>query len=62
MPVFGIPSASAIGLRPGREAQYHLYTVRRAETGWQLDVAVRAYQAETETFAEVEQTRLEIGT
>ena len=62
VPVFGIPSASAIGLRPGREAQYHLYTVRRAETGWQLDVAVRAYQAETETFAEVEQTRLEIGT
>ena len=62
VPVFGLPSASAIGLRPGRQAQYHLYTVRRAETGWQLDVAVRAYQAETETFAEVEQTRLEIGT
>ena len=61
VPVFGIPSASAIGLRPGREAQYHLYTVRRMDAGWQLDVVVRAYQVETGIFAEVEQIRLEIG-
>ena len=60
VPVFGIPSASAIGLRPGREAQYHLYTVRRADEGWLLDVAVRAYQAGTGHFAEVSQTRLKI--
>ena len=61
VPVFGIPSASAIGLRPGREAQYHLYTVKRADAGWQLDVTVRAYQAETGDFAEVSQTRLEVA-
>ena len=29
IPVFGIPSASAIGHKPGREAQYRLYRIRR---------------------------------
>lgn len=60
VPVFGIPSASAVGLRPGRAAQYHLYTVQRAPSGWLLEVAVRAWQPETGDFSEVSRKRLEI--
>ena len=43
VPVFGIPSASSIGYRKGRVAQYHLYEVRRSDTGWELELEVRGY-------------------
>lgn len=50
IPVFGIPSASAIGLRPGRHAQYYLYTVTRQAQGWSVQVQVRGYQSATHDF------------
>ena len=50
IPVFGIPSASAIGRHKGRHAQYYLYTIVRAAQGWSVQVRVRGYQAATGSF------------
>lgn len=50
IPVFGIPSASAIGRRAGRAAQYYLYDVRPDGNQWRIDVRVRAYQQEHHRF------------
>jgi 3',5'-cyclic AMP phosphodiesterase CpdA len=50
IPVFGIPSASAIGHKPGRAAQYHVYHVRRQADAWSVTVGVRAFHAESHTF------------
>lgn len=50
VPVFGIPSASSIGLRTGRMAQYHLYTVNPTDAAWELELEVRGYAAETDSF------------
>ncbi len=51
IPVFGIPSASAIGHKPGRRAQYYLYRVRRCAENWSVRISVRDYRAESEAFA-----------
>lgn len=40
-PVIGVRSASALGGRPGRRAQYHLYRIAAAQPGWHLWVSVR---------------------
>ncbi len=50
IPVFGIPSASAIGHKAGRAAQYYLYDVRPDGEHWRIDVRVRAYQRERHCF------------
>jgi len=50
IPVFGIPSASAIGRKPGRAAQYYLYDVRAEGAHWRIDVRVRAYRRESHCF------------
>ena len=50
IPVFGIPSASAIGSREGRRAQYYLYRVRRDGDCWSVEVMVRAYQPHKDRF------------
>ncbi len=50
IPVFGIPSASAIGRKPGRAAQYYLYEVRPDGAQWSVDVQVRAYQRDRHCF------------
>jgi 3',5'-cyclic AMP phosphodiesterase CpdA len=60
VPVFGIPSASSIGLRSGRMAQYHLYTVHASDTAWELELEVRGYAAETERFVTQGTSRMEI--
>ena len=60
VPVFGIPSASSVGPRPGRVAQYHLYTVRHTAGSWALDIAVRAYESGSGQFSEVSRSRLDI--
>jgi 3',5'-cyclic AMP phosphodiesterase CpdA len=60
VPVFGIPSASSIGLRSGRMAQYHLYTVHASDTAWELELEVRGYAAETERFVTQATSRMEI--
>jgi len=60
VPVFGIPSASSIGGKPGRAAQYYLYTVRRKANAWELDVAVLGYSAEQDAFSKHSENRIEI--
>ena len=50
IPVFGIPSASAIGRKPGRAAQYYLYDVRPNGDHWRVEVRVRAYQRAQHVF------------
>jgi 3',5'-cyclic AMP phosphodiesterase CpdA len=60
VPVFGIPSASSIGLRTGRVAQYHIYTVEAADAAWILELEVRGYSAATESFVTGSTSRLEI--
>jgi 3',5'-cyclic AMP phosphodiesterase CpdA len=60
VPVFGIPSASSIGLKTGRMAQYHLYTVSASDAAWELELEVRGYTPETESFVTQGTSRLEI--
>jgi 3',5'-cyclic AMP phosphodiesterase CpdA len=50
IPVFGIPSSSAIGQKPGRASQYFRYEVTRQDTQWQLKVTVRSYQRTEHAF------------
>jgi len=51
IPVFGIPSASAIGPQVGRRAQYYLYRVRREDDHWSVRVSVRGYQPDQNRFS-----------
>ena len=50
IPVYGIPSASAIGRRAGRCAQYYLYNVSRERDHWSVRASVRGYQPQKEFF------------
>ncbi|MGD8843317.1 MAG: metallophosphoesterase, partial [Gammaproteobacteria bacterium] len=50
IPVFGIPSASAVGHKPGRTAQYRLYRVRRCAENWAVQIDVREYRADLQRF------------
>jgi 3',5'-cyclic AMP phosphodiesterase CpdA len=60
IPVFGIPSASAIGHKPGRRAQYYLYQVRRCAENWSVRVRVRGYQADSGRFAQQQERYLSL--
>lgn len=60
VPVFGIPSASSIGHKPGRAAQYYLYKVVRNADAWGLHVTVLGYSAEQDSFSEQSESRIEI--
>jgi 3',5'-cyclic AMP phosphodiesterase CpdA len=50
IPVFGIPSASAIGHKPDRRAQYWFYRVQRDAQHWSVRISVRGYQLESQQF------------
>jgi len=60
VPVVGVPSASGIGLKPGRRAQYHLCHISDSPQGRMLDISVRGYDAGLEKFVAqgVQQFRL----
>ena len=60
IPVFGIPSASAIGSREGRRAQYYLYRVRREADRWSVEVTVRAYEPRKDRFCLAHQHHLSV--
>ncbi len=49
-PVIGVPSASAIGHKPGRRASYNLCRVSRTGTGWDLGIEARAWSPELDGF------------
>lgn len=50
-PVIGVPSASAAGTKPGRDARYHIYRLAKGEDGWELHTTVRAYMKDQGRFA-----------
>lgn len=56
-PVIGVPSASALGHKPGRRAQYHLYRVSRTAAGWELQVSVRTYAPTGDCFVSEREER-----
>jgi 3',5'-cyclic AMP phosphodiesterase CpdA len=49
-PVIGVPSASAIGHKPGRRARYNLCRVSRTASGWDLRIEARVYAPELDSF------------
>ena len=63
VPVIGVPSASAIGLKPGRQAQYHLCRFHEGPQGLQLQISVRGYDRGTGSFIDqgTQQYRLPRG-
>jgi 3',5'-cyclic AMP phosphodiesterase CpdA len=60
IPVFGIPSASAIGRKEERRAQYYLYRVRRDGDQWSVEVSVRGYLPDKDVFCLVHEHHLSI--
>lgn len=60
IPVFGIPSASAIGELSGRASQYFRYQVEEKNHEWQLDVLVRSYNYSEHSFKPERQLTLTI--
>lgn len=60
IPVIGIPSASAIGQRAGRKAQYYLYTVARCGDDWELHQSIREYDLAKGAFRQVQQRSVKI--
>jgi len=61
VPVFGVPSASALahGSRPA--AHYHLFELERVPEGWRLTVRTRGYQPSSGTFGPGTERRLLIA-
>lgn len=56
IPVVGVRSGSALGRKPGRRAQYHLYRIRPSEggaegaTAFRIEMIVRGYDPELRGF------------
>jgi 3',5'-cyclic AMP phosphodiesterase CpdA len=50
IPVYGIPSASAISRKAGRCAQYYLYKVSREGDHWSVRASIRGYQPDKDVF------------
>jgi 3',5'-cyclic AMP phosphodiesterase CpdA len=49
-PVIGVTSASAIGHKPGRTAEYNLYRLSRTRQGWRIMMSVRGFAPEEGRF------------
>jgi len=60
IPVLGIPSASAIGHKAGRRAQYYLYKVLREADHWSVRVSVRGYQLDSDDFVPQHEYQLSV--
>lgn len=50
LPVIALPSASALGLHGADTAQYNRYEIQRNEEGWQVDIEVRQYCRDSNTY------------
>lgn len=60
VPVFGVPSASALP-SPGRAAaQYHLFDIDRAKSGWTVAVRTRRFHPQSGAFQPGETRLLEV--
>lgn len=57
IPSIGVPSASEVGSRPEKRAQYHVYNVRGGDSGrpFEIEAEVRGYDPETRSFAHVDE-------
>jgi hypothetical protein len=55
-----VPSASAIGRKPGHRAQYHLCRIFQDLDGWKVLVSVRGYSLAEERFVAEGEHRLTI--
>ncbi len=51
-PAIGVRSASGLGRRPGRRAQYHLHRILPSGGGWRMQMSVREYLSPAQGFAE----------
>jgi 3',5'-cyclic AMP phosphodiesterase CpdA len=60
IPVFGIPSASALGTTSKPPAHYQLYRVERGPRHWQVAVEARGYQEASGTFHQAPERSLRI--
>jgi 3',5'-cyclic AMP phosphodiesterase CpdA len=62
IPVVGVPSSSEVGSRPGKLAQYHVYTARGASpggpTGFELETEIRGYDPQAGGFRRVDEALL----
>lgn len=50
VPVFGVPSASAVKAGHKDAARYHLYTIRKEPDSWSLEIEIRELNAEASGF------------
>lgn len=53
VPIVGVPSSSEVGSKPGKRAQYHLYSVREETDGFRLEAEIRGYDAASGVFSPV---------
>jgi 3',5'-cyclic AMP phosphodiesterase CpdA len=54
----GVPSASALGRKPGQRARYHVYHLIRNDRGWDVVVSVRRYSLTEDRFVQEDELRL----
>jgi 3',5'-cyclic AMP phosphodiesterase CpdA len=56
----GVPSSSEVGSRPEKRAQYHVYTVRSADSDrrFQIDAEIRGYDSASGAYRSVEEPLL----
>ena len=50
VPIFGVPSISAIGRTPERRARYYLYHIKPGSSGWDVTLEVRKYSPDKHCF------------
>jgi 3',5'-cyclic AMP phosphodiesterase CpdA len=50
IPVVGVPSLTALSGRGKRRAGFHLYHIRRAANGWEVDISVYRYSLSRAAF------------
>jgi len=60
-PVIGVRSASGVGRKPGRRAQYHLHRLTRQRQGWRMTLSVREYVPEQGGFILMEEWQTILG-
>ena len=56
IPVVGVPSSSEVGSKPGRLAQYHVYTARaHSEGGYSLEAEIRGFDPAARRFVRIDE-------
>ncbi len=50
IPVLGVPSASSLDARPGRQAQYQIYAIGRNGSGWEVRHEAHGYDRASASF------------